>query len=68
MGYVTTIVHHVINMIHHTPRDFPTLSEKLRKLRKPSFSLNNFEVVFQLTLLRKQIYEESKTKIVLYVL
>ena len=65
-------------MIHHTTGfsffnavsidQGRTLSEKLRKLRKPSFSLNHFEVVYQLTLLRKQIYEESKTKIALYVL
>ena len=45
MGSITAIVHHVINMIHHTPRSFPffnavsidqgkTLSEKLRKNKK----------------------------------
>ena len=65
-------------MIHHTTRfsifnavlinQGGTLSEKLRKLRKPSFSFDHFEEFSQLTLLRKQLHEELKTKIALYVL
>ena len=45
MGSIETIVHHVINMIRHTPRNFPffnsistdqgkTPSENLRKNKK----------------------------------